>query len=184
MCRCSPYNWGRYASHPWGHRSGRESSSSRGHTWEGQCRHRQFNVFVRCLWMCGSGCIPGPTHPTKKQKRQNNVFISPTSWEMRVTMACWQCGHTVCTGDVWNISPCSTVTVVVAPWPPIWTNWPGPGPICPAIGWGKWPGGGGYIPPRSEISHPEPEIHLQASTYVFYTNCLLHLAGAWAWAWA
>lgn len=102
------------------------------------------SCFVSKLW---------PSYPTKKQKRQNSVFMSPTSWEMRVTIACWQWGHTVWTGEVWNISPCSTVTVVAAPggartvavWLPMWTN--GPGPICPGMGWWKWPGGGRYMPP-------------------------------------
>lgn len=114
---------------------------------EEESADRRLAAVVRCSSTSASGCVLSPTHPTKKQKRQNSVFMSPTWWEMQVTMACWQCGHTVCTGDVWNISPCSTVTVVVPAWPPMWTNWPGVGPIGPAIGWGKWPGGGGYIPP-------------------------------------
>lgn len=53
------------------------------------------------------------TYPTKQQKQQSRRFMSPISWLMLVVIGCWQCGHTVCTGAPWNISPCSTVTVVV-----------------------------------------------------------------------
>lgn len=98
-------------------------------------------------------------------------------------IACWQCGHTVCTGEVWNISPCSTVTVVAAPggartvavWPPMWTKWLGPGPICPGIAWGKWPGGGWKWPPvQREItltklysisSHAHIDLYWYGGTY-------------------
>lgn len=76
--------------------------------------------------------------------------MRPTSWLIRVMMACWQCGHTVCTGADWNISPCSTVTVVAVPGGPITVavcpiagpQWLGPGTNCPGMGWGKCPGGG------------------------------------------
>lgn len=190
MCRCSPYSSGRCVSHPWGHQSGRESSSSQGHTWEGERRHT-----VCCICQMSANMwfwlYSDPTHPTKKQKRQNSVFMSPTSWEMRVTMACWQCGHTVCTGEVWNISPCSTVTVVVPAWPPMWTNWPGVGPICPAIRWGKWPGGGGYIPPVDQrIVHiqnlrstckPQQEFSWQTIYLTWWRHGHGHGHGSFSW---
>lgn len=73
MCRCSPYNWGRYASHPWGHRSGRESSSSRGHTWEGQCRHREVDVFVNVWFWFYSG----PHSPHKKAEEAEQCVHQP-----------------------------------------------------------------------------------------------------------
>ena len=81
------------------------------------------------------------TYPTKKQNRQKSEFMRPTSWLMRVMMACWQCGHTVCTGLAWNISPWRTVTVVVAPGgaitvavcPPAGPKRQGAGPNCPGI---------------------------------------------------